>query len=105
MSWSPLDDPRIEALVAWAAGDEQPDVGAALASMHDAPPRPECATALGGVAAKAYERIPCIGARHEHLGHAVVAVLGRLGAAGAVELGGSGSARATSGLASTSRQR
>ena len=52
----------------------------------DAPPRPECATALGGVAVKAYERVPRVGARDEHLGNAVVAVLGGLGAAGAVEL-------------------
>ena len=83
---SPLDDPRVEALVAWAAGDERPDVAAALASLNDAPPRPECATALGGVAVKAYERVPRVGARDEHLGNAVVAVLGGLGAAGAVEL-------------------
>src|SRR3954451_6509661 len=83
---SPLDDPRVEALVAWAAGDERPDVAAALASLKDAAPRPECATALGGVAVKAYERVPRVGARDERLGNAVVAVLGGLGAAGAVEL-------------------
>ena len=83
---SPLDDPRVEALVAWAAGDERPDVAAALASLKDAPPRPECATALGGVAVKAYERVPRVGARDEPLGNAVVAVLGGLGGAGAVEL-------------------
>src|SRR4051812_27730391 len=86
MRWSPLDDPRVQALVAWAAGDEESDVAAALASLEDAPPRPESATALGGVAIKAYERVPLVGARDEHLGHAVVAVLGALGSAGATEL-------------------
>jgi hypothetical protein len=77
-AWTPLDDPRIEALVSWSVGDERPDVPAALASLADAPPRPECAVALGGVAAKAYERLPGVGARDERLGHAVVAVLGGL---------------------------
>src|SRR3954470_24808982 len=85
MAWTPLDDPRVEALVSWSVG-EQPDVAAALASLADMPPRPECAAALGGVAAKAYERVPAVGARNERLGHAVVAVLGGLGAAGAAEL-------------------
>src|SRR3954468_1346603 len=86
MGWSPLDDPRVEALVSWAAGDERPNVSAALASLGDAPPRPECATALGGVAVRAYERVPRVGARDEHLGNAVVGVLSGLGTAGVAEL-------------------
>jgi hypothetical protein len=86
MGWTPLDDPRVEALVSWSAGDEQPDVAAALASLTDMPPRPDCAVALGAVAVKAYERVPRVGARNERLGNALVAVLGRLGASGAAEL-------------------
>src|SRR4051794_39593950 len=74
MAWTPLDDPRVEALVSWSAGDERPDVAAAIASMTDMPPRPECAVALGAVAVKAYERVPGVGARDERLGHAVIAV-------------------------------
>src|SRR4051812_28635839 len=31
MAWTPLDDPRVEALVSWSTGDERPDVAAALA--------------------------------------------------------------------------
>src|SRR3954469_24947278 len=86
MGWTPLDDPRVEALVAWSAGDERPDVAAALASLTDMPPRAECAVALGGVAVKAYERVPRTGARDERLRNAGGGILGGLGAAGAAEL-------------------
>src|SRR3954447_5674931 len=86
MDWTPLDDSRVEALVAWAAGDEHADVAAALASLTDMPPRPECAVALGGVAVKAYERVPRVGAGHEPLGHAGGTVVARPGAAGEAEL-------------------
>src|SRR4051812_15440438 len=102
---SPLDDPRVEALVAWAAGDERPDVAAALASLKDAAPRPECATALGGVAVKAFERVPRVGARDEPLGNAVVAVLAGWAPPGRSSSNGCGRGPAACALARGSRPR
>ena len=85
MGWSPQDDRRVEAVLSCANGDERPEVGAALASLKDAPPRLACAT-LVGVAIKPCARVRRPGTRDKSVGHDVVAVLRGLAAAGAVEL-------------------
>lgn len=88
-STTPLADPRIETLVAWAQASEEPFDGradAAVAALGDSPPAGDAASALALVAAAAYARVPRRGPRDLQGGHAIVALLEGLGEPGAREL-------------------
>jgi hypothetical protein len=79
----------VATLVAWAQHGDEPIDGrgaAALAALHDALPRAEAAAPLALVAAAAYGRVPGVGPRDIHTGHAVVRLLEQLGEHGAREL-------------------
>lgn len=86
---TPVDDPRVQALLEWA---RKPDVRLtrrarnALEALQGSTPRPATAVALAQVANAAYQRVPNRGPRDLQTGHAVVELLGELGEAGGREL-------------------
>ena len=86
---SPLPDPRVATLVAWA---QTPDVradepvGAAIEALTDALPHGHAAAGLALAAAAAYARLPARGPRDLQTGHRLVKILAGLGEPGAREL-------------------
>jgi hypothetical protein len=86
---TPLADPRVEALVAWAQTPKS-TLGerdaAAIAALGDAPPRVEAAAPLALAAAAAYSRVPGRGPRDLQAGHRIVDLLRAMGEPGAREL-------------------
>ena len=86
---SPLVDPRVETVVAWAQRPEEyldDRASAAIDALTDVLPAPDTAPALALAAAAAYARVPRRGPRDLHAGHRLVALLGRMGEPGAREL-------------------
>lgn len=86
---TPLDDPRVEALLDWAHHSDEPltrRAKTALVALQDSPPRPSTAPGLALGVAAAYKRVPTRGPRDLQAGHAVVELLGELGEAGGKEL-------------------
>lgn len=86
---SPLADPRVETLVAWAQTAEVPlddRASAAIEALEDALPKAEAAAALALAAAAAYKRVPDRGPRDAGAGHRLVELIARLGEPGAREL-------------------
>ncbi len=86
---SPLADPRVETLVAWAQKPELPLDDRAIAAVEaltDSLPSADAAAALALAAAAAYTRVPDRGPRDLQAGHRLVTLIGRLGESGAREL-------------------
>ncbi len=86
---SPLADPRVETIVAWAqsgSGQIGTRAGAALEALDQSLPRWETAPAIALAAAAAYARVAGVGPRDLQTGHRLVALLVRLGESGAQEL-------------------
>lgn len=86
---TPVDDPRVQALVEWAHKSDARltrRASNALAALQGSTPRPATAPALAQVAGAAYQRVPNRGPRDLQTGHAVVELLGELGEAGGREL-------------------